>query len=88
VIGLYANAAAAVTAGAVVFDGAVYLPTMFGLKQVTLGFYVGGVEESWAPGESHYENFYLKLAESATSLYAFDGVSITLTALLTQYAAP
>jgi len=81
IIALYTNAAAAETDGAVVFDG-VYLPTIYGLKQVTLGFYEGA-EVVWTPGMTASEVFTLKVANVGND-YQFDGVNINLTATLTQ----
>jgi len=62
-----------------------YLPTAYGLSTITLEFWIGGSEVVWAPGESHSESFYLMLAADADSDYAFDGVSLTLSATIDQY---
>ncbi len=63
-----------------------YLPTVDGLKQVTLRFQngYGGEDVPLAPGAVHYEFMTLKLDPSADNAYAWMGISITLTATLTS----
>jgi predicted ribosomally synthesized peptide with SipW-like signal peptide len=88
IIDFYGDAATAVSAGGIVSDGGSgYLPTIFGLSKVTLGFY-DGAEVVWAPNDAHYENFYLELDASADSDYIFDGIDVTLTATMVQSNAP
>jgi len=79
----------AVADGWVVVNGTGYLPTIFGLSQpsMVLKFTEAyPTEDVWSPGEFHYENFKLMLSTDADETYAFDGVKITLTAKMLQYA--
>jgi predicted ribosomally synthesized peptide with SipW-like signal peptide len=79
--------------GAVVADSSSptgYLPTVYGLSKITLMFSntYGGTEWVWGPLAEHSEVFYLELAADAGNEYMFDGVNVTFTATLTQYANP
>jgi predicted ribosomally synthesized peptide with SipW-like signal peptide len=65
-----------------------YLPTVYGLSTITLEFWFGGNEVVWHPTNMHYETFYLALDSSAGNAYAFDGVSVTLSATINQVDAP
>ena len=65
-----------------------YLPTVYGLSTITLEFWFSGSEVIWHPTDIHYETFYLALDSSAGNAYAFDGVSVTLSATITQVGAP
>ena len=81
------NAGTAATAKAVVADAASHLPTMYGLSQITLHFwesYSTQIDEVFNPGDSRYDCFKLKLDGSVGNDYMFDGIDITITAILTQ----
>jgi len=79
--------AAALAANAVVADGSSatgYLPTVFGLEQITLEFSntYNGPEWIWGPSDFHYEVIYLELNSAVNNDYQFDGIDISLTATL------
>jgi predicted ribosomally synthesized peptide with SipW-like signal peptide len=100
IIGVYGNAAAAVSDGAIVDatpvdyygDPMPYLPTIYGMSQIEVQFMdhtaTPLVEEVWSKDEMHYINLYMKLDENADNAYAFDGVEIFFTGTLSQYIAP
>jgi hypothetical protein len=86
--------ATAVTANAVVADGGGptgYLPTMYGLKSITLHFWYDGYkghDEVFSRNESHHDCFKLKLDAGVGNDFMFDGIDITIKATLTQISVP
>jgi predicted ribosomally synthesized peptide with SipW-like signal peptide len=77
----------AVNDGAVIANGAAYLPTIFGLEQITLYFRpsLHSTDDiAWAPGDSHHETLELMLDPSADNNYMGKGINITVTAEMRQ----
>ncbi len=65
-----------------------YVPTLYGLTRpgIELKFYVTGGELEWTKNVAHYEDWTFKLDPDANNDYMFDGVNITLTANMIQFA--
>lgn len=63
-----------------------YLPTMRGMKEITLGFFetASGPECVFNAGDVYYEEFYMQVwnDEEITANYGGEGISITLTATM------
>jgi predicted ribosomally synthesized peptide with SipW-like signal peptide len=90
IVALYTDAPDAESHGAIATYAGVtggYVPTIFGLSQVTLLFYDGS-EVVFAPNDHHHETVYLELDASAGNSYAWDGIEIQVTGTLTQTNAP
>ena len=77
---------AAMADGAVVANGPTYLPTIFGLEQITVYFRSlhSTDDTAWAPGDSHHETLELMLDSSADNNYMGKGINITVTAEMRQ----
>jgi predicted ribosomally synthesized peptide with SipW-like signal peptide len=87
------NTANAITAGAVIGTGANQKPTLFGLKNLT-GLYFWNSytthdpEQEWTADETHYTSMQVKMNPDAGNQFQFDGVDVTITATMNQYAQP
>src|SRR3989338_1993602 len=80
------NAGNAVTDGAVYDMGSgVYVPTVYGLKGITLYFDDGVTTFIWNAGITHDVALTLQLSPAADNNYQSDGVAVTLTATMAQW---
>ena len=80
------NAGNAVTDGAVYDMGSgVYVPTVYGLKGITLYFDDGVTPFIWNAGITHDVALTLQLSPAADNNYQSDGVAVTLTATMAQW---